>query len=151
MVCVYQSNKVAQLIDNNSLIAMNLFTILFKVIMFTFVIWAGVYALAIYDRDINAQQKFNFFCDNIKQNKCEQNYSLLDERLSNLYTKDEFCAIFTNMLQSNNFLYEKTAISSSDNFNLRLSKQQDSTLLAIISFGGGWGKGWKVTNIQKIE
>ena len=65
------------------------------------------------------------------------------------YSLEEFTNILKTLKDENPcYTCNCLSVSSSDNFNLEIISCKKNTKLMDVSFGGGWGLGWNITNFH---
>lgn len=113
--------------------------IIFVVILITLVL------KVVFDNNYQNLYMSNFFIDNIVSGECHKNYELLNKAMKEEYSKIQFCSIFMDVDFEKDLYYKVSRVRSSDNFTLTLLYAENTIS---IYFGGGWGRGWKVTKIE---
>lgn len=118
-------------------------------IFFTYSIaWFYFLVVGTYDIHHNSKKTCSKFIQLIEENNFKRSYKFFNKYAQNAYTFDEFSNLIKKIKVENTSLnYECTRVTSGDNFNLILTDLNDVVVL-VVSFGGGYGFGWKVTNIR---
>lgn len=109
----------------------------------------GYYQVAVFDMEVKSRKTCDLFIQYINTNNYESSYDFLDKFLKKKYSLEEFTSILNTMkLENPCYVHQCSNVTSSDNFNLKINSCDINKLVMHISFGGGWGFGWKVTNIE---
>lgn len=107
-------------------------------------------AYATYDTHENSKKKCQKFIQLIEENNFKRSYGFLNDYVKKQYAFAEFSSLIETIKHENSCInYECTKVNSGDNFNLLLTSCNNNITVLVITFGGGWGFGWKVVNIRK--
>ena len=113
------------------------------------VIMIGYYQVAVFDMEVNSKKTCDLFIQYVNTNNYKNSYDYLDKYLKEKYSLEEFANILNTMkLENPCYVHKCSNVMSSDNFTLKINKCNINEVVMDISFGGGWGFGWQVTNIQ---
>lgn len=117
-----------------------------------FSLWYTYTKIAVKDTQVNSKNTCNKVVELFKHDEYKLIYELFNNKLRKKYTDNKFYNLIEEINRENNCInFICTNVTSADNFTLRLLNcENDEDVLKII-FSGGWGLGWKISNIQTIS
>ncbi len=125
-----------------------------QLIIITFLSIIALFAyskIARYDTMVNSKKKCEETIKQIEEDDYIKMYASLSKDLKNKYSLSTFCTLFIEFNNQNNCInFECINVSSNDKSGLTLSNCNNSSNFLDITFKGGWGFGWKISNIQSI-
>lgn len=108
--------------------------------------------IAKYDTVVNSKKTCAKVIQYIENHDYKMIYKLLSKYLKNKYSLNDFSNLLNEVQNQNNCInFRCIRVSSNDKSGLKLYNCNNNTDILEITFSGGWGFGWKISNIHKYD